>query len=401
MENILFILSDAIEPRNANVNVVMALARQFRKKYKVYALASYADNEKLIKNLDEYFDLVIPFCIMTQKSENKERSFIKKSRLIISRNIRKLYSNKIEDICEKHKINIMIGATNPYLVSELISESNNSCKKVLIQLDPFTLNHTLPQDCIRKVLRRIRENYCYSQMDKIFICDFQYDEYVNDVLSARNKKYEKSTHKVFAIQLPGILTDYCINETDRDYETVVSLKEGISFAFIGRFYEDIRNPCFLLELFRHLPSEYHLHLIGGGCENIVVKYIPKLKNRLHLHGWIEKAEANAIMMSCDFLVNLNNNINNQMPSKVFEYIGTGKPILNICHDNTCPTIKILNGYNNSINIIEKEGFTVKTYEQIGRFVFNNKNHKELKEEILERYHQYTDEAVAEFMMSKI
>lgn len=399
MKKVLFVLSDAIEPRNANVNVVLSLAKQFRKKYKVYALATYMDNENLIKNLNEYFDLVIPFCIDIPK--NKTDLIIKKIRFFYSWNIRKFFSNKIKAVCIQNNINIIIGATNPYLLPELISGLNFTCEKILVQLDPFTLNHTLPHDCIRKSLRKIRENYCYSRLDKIFICDFQYDEYVNCVLFIRNKRHETFMQKVYSIQLPGILTDSYSNEVIMNYKPVNTLKKGVSFAFIGRFYEDIRNPKFLLELFCHLPNEYHLHLVGGGCENIIKDYISRLKERLHLYGWIEKNEANSIMMNCDILVNLNNSINNQMPSKIFEYIGTGKPILNVCYDNTCPTIKVLDGYNNSINIMEERGLTEQTYEQIKRFVYNKKNHKEFKEKILERYYRYTDKAVAEFMMSKI
>ena len=56
----------------------------------------------------------------------------------------------------------------------------------------------------------------------------------------------------------------------------------------------------------------------------------------------------------EVLVNIGNAVDNQMPSKIFEYISTGKPIINIFKSTDCPTLKYLGRYPLVLNIHEAE-----------------------------------------------
>ena len=53
-------------------------------------------------------------------------------------------------------------------------------------------------------------------------------------------------------------------------------------------------------------------------------------------------------------MNIGNAVDNQMPSKIFEYISTGKPIINIFKSTDCPTLKYLGRYPLVLNIHEAE-----------------------------------------------
>ena len=106
----------------------------------------------------------------------------------------------------------------------------------------------------------------------------------------------------------------------------------------------------MLELFTKLPENYVLHLYGGGSEQIVANYHDKLGSRLIRHGWVSSAKSAAAKKEADILVNLNNSIKNMLPSKLVEYINTGKPILNICQLANCPSLPYMDKYPMALSI---------------------------------------------------
>ena len=54
------------------------------------------------------------------------------------------------------------------------------------------------------------------------------------------------------------------------------------------------------------------------------------------------------------LVNIGNSVDNFMPSKIFEYISTGKPIINVYKIPECPTLKYLAEYPLALCVSEEE-----------------------------------------------
>ena len=56
----------------------------------------------------------------------------------------------------------------------------------------------------------------------------------------------------------------------------------------------------------------------------------------------------------DVLINIGNSVLNQMPSKIFEYISSGKPIINVFKSPDCPTLKYLTRYPLALNLFEGE-----------------------------------------------
>ena len=60
------------------------------------------------------------------------------------------------------------------------------------------------------------------------------------------------------------------------------------------------------------------------------------------------------MRAADVLVNIGNTVQNQMPSKLWEYIATGKPILGVCLTRECNTLPYLTQYPNQAIVFADE-----------------------------------------------
>lgn len=150
-----------------------------------------------------------------------------------------------------------------------------------------------------------------------------------------------------------------------------------NIVYTGRFYEDIRNPEYMLRLFQRaceLNPSIQVHIAGFGCENLIEKYKAVMKDHLQFYGYLAKDKTDELMRSADILLNVSNAVSTQTPSKILEYIGTCKPIINIysIQEDVCE--KYLQNYPLKCGISEK----TEVEEQVQRMLkFIDENHMKL------------------------
>jgi hypothetical protein len=129
-------------------------------------------------------------------------------------------------------------------------------------------------------------------------------------------------------------------------------ENAIIILFVGRFYNDIRSPIPLLNLLERLlnysdklEERIQLHIIGPSIiDEKLIQDRPILRNKIFFHGQVPHINAIEAMFSANFLVNIGNITLFQLPSKVVEYMATGRPILNICNTETDSSHALLLNY---------------------------------------------------------
>jgi glycosyltransferase involved in cell wall biosynthesis len=131
----------------------------------------------------------------------------------------------------------------------------------------------------------------------------------------------------------------------------------IVLLFVGVFYKNIRPPEPLLDLFEKLicnskilKKSIKLHVIGptGMVADVLHQY-PDLQDKIVLLGKMPHTKAVKVMFSADCLVNVGNSTHYQLPSKLIEYMATGKPILNISSISNDSSSQVLQNYPASYN----------------------------------------------------
>ncbi|MHC5229780.1 glycosyltransferase family protein [Enterococcus sp. LJL99] len=112
--------------------------------------------------------------------------------------------------------------------------------------------------------------------------------------------------------------------------------ENISFAYAGMFYSKIRNPEKILQYLSLLDKNFTFHIYtlkkGAIYENVLKKYEKKMDGKLVLHDIIPREQLLFELSKMDFLLNIENKTNNQLPSKLIDYGLTQRPILSISSD---------------------------------------------------------------------
>jgi hypothetical protein len=123
-----------------------------------------------------------------------------------------------------------------------------------------------------------------------------------------------------------------------------------NLVYIGTLNRRIRNPDRLLALFeaytrKHPASGLELHFYGetGDCSSSFAALAPEVAQRVHVHGLVSRDEALEAARSSLAVVNIGNATHFQLPSKLVEYVATGRPILNLTSGPQDSSIEFLSG----------------------------------------------------------
>ncbi|WP_078543564.1 glycosyltransferase [Litchfieldia alkalitelluris] len=143
--------------------------------------------------------------------------------------------------------------------------------------------------------------------------------------------------------------------SDKDTTTDLLDNKKTNIVYVGSIPCHIRNPKYSLEVFKKLNIENcRLTIIGTNtCPDLIKKaQEDSKKNEIVLIDQISHEEVISALRSADVLLNIGNNIASMVPSKIFEYMSVGKPILSFYPIENDPSIKYLEHYPLSLSVKE-------------------------------------------------
>ncbi len=146
---------------------------------------------------------------------------------------------------------------------------------------------------------------------------------------------------------------------NRDDDGLENGNRSIRLVYAGTLYKAIRNPGYLLGLFSgllqsDLGNRIELHIYGNinDCDQLFMHYKELLGKKIFLHGQVERGIVYRAMQDATLLVNIGNTSSYQLPSKVVEYAGTGKPVLNIYKIHNDSSTQFFSSYGACLNVMD-------------------------------------------------
>ena len=131
-------------------------------------------------------------------------------------------------------------------------------------------------------------------------------------------------------------------------------KNHMILLFVGSMANNVRDPHYFLELFTNISNPNARFVIVGRTDyqELIDKYMRK-DNRIEYFGRKPYEESLSMMSEADFLINIGNNLQNMVPSKIFEYMSYRKPIISTYKVDNDPCLKPLSKYGLFLAIDER------------------------------------------------
>lgn len=126
----------------------------------------------------------------------------------------------------------------------------------------------------------------------------------------------------------------------QDFSNNYTINTIPTFAYAGALYKKIRDPSIFLEFLTKIEDDFVFHIYTDFSNtqtiNILEPYFLKLGRRMVVHDKIPRIECLEVMSRMDFLINFSNATQIQAPSKIVDYVLSGRPFLNIQQENSDP-----------------------------------------------------------------
>ena len=174
-----------------------------------------------------------------------------------------------------------------------------------------------------------------------------------------SKKFHTIDNDVFAkkryyLDIPAL------NRNAYELRQAVNKTNTYVFIFAGSIQYPMRNPIPILNLLLELSKTMNIEVeFIGNCNNkkIFDYYNIKSNNAIRFIDQISHNEILEKEYAADFLINIGIENSNLLPSKIFEYMKTNRPIIStFCVDDD-PTIEYLKKYGKAFFVDQRKNFT--------------------------------------------
>lgn len=268
-------------------------------------------------------------------------------------------------------------------------------KLILLLFDLYTHNPVyLLEDCSLNDMReRMEEEQVWIDCADIIISASETKE------QWKKSAFRNIGNKLFFLNFPS----FRLQDTLTFYDDKLKKNtDTIDCVYTGTLYDDIRNPQFMLDVFCKLLSFHpniRLHILGTGCEEIISEFRGKMGEHLCVYGQRDRLYAQQFLNQADFLISIGNRTKTQLPSKIFEYIAMGKPIIHLYSIEEDACLRYLDIYPLACCIKESDSKLDEETENVSNFIKHSFSLRCDKTELAEKYRESTPEYYAEMLMA--
>ena len=241
---------------------------------------------------------------------------------------------------------------SPHVVGSLLHKTVGKRIPWLVDIgDPFSFNKLTQINDFKKY-GKLNHKFETNLLRDASILSVTTQETKNDYL----KLYPAAESKIVVI--PPIIPTK--SEAPLDLIDIgLSDNSKKNLIFTGSLRRINRRPDSLLKLFSCLLSyedfsnDVELHFYGDikQCVDSFRPYEDLINEQIYIHGIVEKEVVDIALSRADFLVNIGNVSENQLPSKLVEYLASNHPIINIASNNNDSSWGFLSSTGIALNVL--------------------------------------------------
>lgn len=158
----------------------------------------------------------------------------------------------------------------------------------------------------------------------------------------------------------------------------------INFVYSGSLYCSFRNPKYICDTFALINSNQYVvsFYSRGDSEELLKEYESRTFGIIRRKGFIERQKLEQVTSHANFLISIGNSNTDMVPSKIFEYMSTGKPIIHFYSDENDSCLPYYKKYPLALLVKEDYSILSNNAKNIKSFIANSVNVKLSYEDIM-------------------
>lgn len=297
----------------------------------------------------------------------------------------------IQKITNIKKYDMIIGVFKPYTNISALLKFKRKNPEVLCGVYYLDLINSMQKPSLMPT--KLYNWMCIKADYKVFSnLDFSLVAKAGEMLH-KDQRFNSIRSKIDYVDFP---TFYIMDKCDHALNIDDEKRDGnIKLIYAGTLDKSYRNPEYLLKVLKELTKlgmNINFDFYGrGNCDEILNHYNDS-QLRIINHGLAEPCVVRKEMLKCDFVVNISNEINSAVPSKIFELFSTGKPIINVVSNESDITNSYFVKYPSVYSIKKKKPINTQIdglYKYISREKGNSYCVSEISKSYIENTPGYT------------
>lgn len=376
-KHIVFIVNNYLPSPSANGVCVFNLVEVLKNKYDVTVLCQMTRDSQ--SKLETINDSLIFRCLTKERraritTKNKlSLKYIQTKKYLkdifsfksVDRSLANEFLNSLEEISSSKQIDYIIPVCFPFesIIASIEFSKSTKTRVIPLLFDKFTVSNTRHRNKFNKMIK-------YSANKELEIKAFEYCKNVISSLdwkdyfdSINSNSFEKSY-----IQVPTLVPNFVELRRSSPKTKLVSI---IFAGNVSRNMRPIDGIAKLLMEYNGYYSNIEFNFYGNGDNVSRLKNIKKKFNEnIHISSPITLEKLRQKYVDADILCSIGNVDVSQTPSKIFEYISTGQPIVHFYRKKEDPVIRLLSKYEHSMCINQSDDLAVQI-KQLYEFSVRN------------------------------
>lgn len=251
------------------------------------------------------------------------------------------YKEWIKKLNEKELYGAIIGVVLPV---ETVMASKEFGNFILYELDSIVNNPEYKRGVKKFFQRRLRyiEKRIYNKAQLIIHLENNREYYT------KNDKYNTYKKKFVYTDVPNLIELKGVSL--KKNEVLCPSSNQYNITYLGSLFPDYRSPEYIISIIKKASESVDVcctFYSRGACEDIIEQSEREKPNIIRKGGYVEHSIVSDIICRADFLLSIGNKLTGDdysLPSKVIEYISSGKPIIHVSGGKNDSAVSYLEKY---------------------------------------------------------
>lgn len=265
------------------------------------------------------------------------------SRICRSSSVSSYFCHKIRKALNKidheDRIDLILAASAPHeeVHASIAWGKENSRDVFVFQMDRFVNANSLYPLKALKALQRAGN----VRLEKIML-DTSKMVFVLPPIFEYYKQHDFETYrkKIMLVEHPLVM--------ERTITATAARKNGVIITYAGSLDQKLRNPSFLLQvlstaIIQNSSIQANFYSFGN-CEEMIARASQKRSKSIKQMGKVDSKTIEEKLSGSDILLTIGNNSDSEVPSKLFEYLSYGKPIIHFFYSDKDKYLEYLARY---------------------------------------------------------